>query len=77
MRPGKSHSTFSMLVALLTLIALVTAFQEVNFHHDDLGPKPSIFIVYAGGTIGMVPTPSGYAPKPGYLSSVMEKIFYF
>ena len=27
-----------------------------------------VYIIYTGGTIGMQPTPEGYAPAPGYLA---------
>ena len=30
-----------------------------------------ICILYTGGTIGMVPTPKGYAPRPGYLGPLL------
>ena len=30
-----------------------------------------ICILYTGGTIGMVPTPRGYAPRPGYLGPLL------
>ena len=36
--------------------------------------KKNICIIYTGGTIGMVPTGSGYAPKRGYLSEVLESM---
>lgn len=33
-----------------------------------------ILIVYTGGTIGMVPTPDGYAPQSGYFTSALAQI---
>ena len=33
-----------------------------------------ICILYTGGTIGMVPTEHGYAPKPGYFSQALSEI---
>ena len=33
-----------------------------------------VLILYTGGTIGMVATDSGYAPKSGYLREVLEQI---
>ena len=36
--------------------------------------KKRIYIVYTGGTLGMIKTAKGYAPKPGYLSSLMDAI---
>ena len=30
--------------------------------------KKRVYIIYTGGTIGMQPTPEGYAPAPGYLA---------
>ncbi len=30
--------------------------------------KKRVYIAYTGGTIGMTPTPEGYAPAPGYLA---------
>ena len=36
--------------------------------------RPKILIIYTGGTIGMVPTEAGYAPKAGYLQSFLESI---
>jgi L-asparaginase len=30
--------------------------------------RKRVYIVYTGGTIGMIPTPDGYAPAPGYLA---------
>ena len=33
-----------------------------------------ILIIYTGGTIGMVPTPNGYAPQSGYFASALEAI---
>ncbi len=34
----------------------------------------NILILYTGGTIGMVPTPNGYAPKDGYFRAALEAI---
>jgi len=31
--------------------------------------KKRVYVIYTGGTIGMRPTPDGYAPAPGYLAS--------
>ena len=31
--------------------------------------KKRVYVIYTGGTIGMRPTPDGYAPAPGYLDS--------
>ena len=31
-----------------------------------------IYIAYNGGTIGMMNTPQGYRPEPGYLQAQME-----
>ena len=33
-----------------------------------------ILIIYTGGTIGMVRTPDGYAPKSGYFRSALDAI---
>ena len=33
-----------------------------------------ILIIYTGGTIGMVRTPDGYAPKSGYFRSALDSI---
>ena len=33
-----------------------------------------ILIVYTGGTIGMLPTENGYAPREGYLRGALEEI---
>ncbi len=33
-----------------------------------------ILIIYTGGTIGMVKTPNGYAPKEGYFKSALDSI---
>jgi len=33
-----------------------------------------VCILYTGGTIGMKPTPQGYAPEPGYLGRVMASM---
>ena len=33
-----------------------------------------ILIIYTGGTIGMVKTPNGYAPKAGYFKGALEAI---
>jgi len=30
--------------------------------------RKRVYIVYTGGTIGMIPTPDGYVPAPGYLA---------
>jgi L-asparaginase len=30
--------------------------------------KKRVYVAYTGGTIGMTPTPEGYAPAPGYLA---------
>ncbi len=30
--------------------------------------KKRVYIIYTGGTIGMIPTSDGYAPAPGYLA---------
>ena len=34
----------------------------------------NILIIYTGGTIGMVPTENGYAPREGYFMGALEKI---
>jgi len=31
--------------------------------------KKRVYVIYTGGTIGMQPTPEGYAPAPGYLAA--------
>ena len=36
--------------------------------------KKRICIIYTGGTIGMVPTSQGYAPRRGYLGPVLAQI---
>jgi L-asparaginase len=36
--------------------------------------KKPVCILYTGGTIGMKPTPQGYAPEPGYLGRVMASM---
>jgi len=36
--------------------------------------KKRVCILYTGGTIGMKPTPQGYAPEPGYLARVMDSM---
>jgi L-asparaginase len=36
--------------------------------------KKRVCILYTGGTIGMKPTPQGYAPEPGYLGRVMASM---
>ena len=33
-----------------------------------------VCIIYTGGTIGMVPTENGYAPKPGYFEGELNRI---
>jgi L-asparaginase len=33
-----------------------------------------IYILYTGGTIGMVETPDGYAPKPGFLENKLKEM---
>src|SRR5690606_6061525 len=36
--------------------------------------RPKIFIVYTGGTVGMLKTPRGYRPEPGYLQRLLDEI---
>ena len=36
--------------------------------------KKNILLIYTGGTIGMVRTEAGYAPRAGYLKSYLESI---
>lgn len=36
--------------------------------------KKKVCIIYTGGTIGMVDTGNGYAPKSEYLKNVLESI---
>lgn len=36
--------------------------------------RKKICILYTGGTIGMVPTPQGYAPKKDYFSGLLDTI---
>ena len=36
--------------------------------------KKKICILYTGGTIGMVPTKEGFAPKPGYFATLLQSI---
>lgn len=33
--------------------------------------RPNVYVLYTGGTIGMRPSASGYAPEGGYLSELM------
>ena len=33
-----------------------------------------VYVAYTGGTIGMLPSPSGYEPEPGYLKEQVETI---
>ncbi|GAB3247581.1 L-asparaginase family protein [Chitinimonas naiadis] len=37
-------------------------------------PQQRLFVIYAGGTIGMQAGPGGYAPTPGYLPSELARI---
>lgn len=40
--------------------------------------KPHVYVIYAGGTIGMVPSPDGYRPEPGFLTHMMsEELGYY
>lgn len=34
--------------------------------------RPRVHVAYVGGTIGMRPTPDGFAPVPGYFEGIME-----
>ena len=36
--------------------------------------KKRVLIIYTGGTVGMVPTPNGYAPRSGYFRGALERI---
>ena len=36
--------------------------------------KKRVCILYTGGTIGMVPTEQGYAPKKRYFTSLLDEI---
>ena len=36
--------------------------------------KKNILLIYTGGTIGMVKTEAGYAPRAGYLQSYLESL---
>ncbi len=36
--------------------------------------KRRVYVIYTGGTIGMVRTPEGYAPAPGYLQGRMAEM---
>ncbi|MFP4345369.1 MAG: asparaginase [Anaerolineales bacterium] len=36
------------------------------------GRQRRVYVAYTGGTIGMVRTPEGYAPSPGYLQERLE-----
>ena len=36
--------------------------------------KKKVLIIYTGGTIGMLRTPNGYAPKDGYFRSALDAI---
>ena len=33
-----------------------------------------VCVIYTGGTIGMVPTEDGYAPRKGYFESLLNDI---
>ncbi len=35
---------------------------------------PRVLVLHAGGTIGMVRTPRGYAPDPGFLAAFLERM---
>lgn len=39
-----------------------------------MSPRPKIFIVYTGGTIGMRKTPRGYRPEQGNLQRLLDEI---
>ena len=36
--------------------------------------KKRVYVIYTGGTIGMLPTPDGYAPAPGALQDTMKSM---
>ncbi len=36
--------------------------------------KKRVLIIYTGGTIGMLPTPNGYAPQSGYFRAALGRI---
>ena len=36
--------------------------------------KKRVLIIYTGGTVGMVPTPNGYAPRSGYFRGALEAV---
>ena len=38
---------------------------------ESLTSFPHLLVIYTGGTIGMKPTPRGYAPAPGYLTDLL------
>ncbi len=40
-------------------------------------PRPKIFVVYTGGTIGMRKTGRGYRPESGYLQQLLDKLPQF
>ena len=36
--------------------------------------RPRVHVAYVGGTIGMRPTPDGFAPAPGYFGGLVERV---
>ena len=40
----------------------------------EIDMKKRVCVLYTGGTIGMVPTELGYAPKKKYFSSLLDEI---
>ena len=41
---------------------------------EERSVKKKVLIVYTGGTIGMLRTPNGYAPKDGYCNHYREEL---
>lgn len=47
--------------------------QSNNTRSRASSTMSTVLVIYTGGTIGMKPTPSGYEPSKGFLSSVLSR----
>jgi L-asparaginase len=62
-------------IIIFLLIIFISVLLYNTYSKEDYNiVNKKIFILYTGGTIGMVETESGYKPKSGYLESKLSQI---
>jgi L-asparaginase len=69
------HCTVLLIVAIVATLYYLFG-QHIEHYHEKHRPviNNKIFILYTGGTIGMVESPEGLVPKSGFLEKKLKDI---